>query len=150
MSPACVFDRWNSGRMAMIAVLMFCRTMYEMKYIAQSRINTLVVAGSGDRRAVFSMPRILFDQRMKDDSRVPRLDPGKMGDLVAAGRSRRGQQLALFQRARRRPREAGGVPKSGARPRGDLWSTQTSQPCRNSRSRARRPCTTEFATTAPW
>jgi len=58
--------------------------MYEMKYIAHSRMSTLVVAGSADRRAVCSMPRILFDQRMKDDSRMPRLDPGKMRHLVAA------------------------------------------------------------------
>jgi len=65
-------------------VLMFCRTMYEMKYIAHSRMSTLVVAGSADRRAVCGMPRILFDQRMKDDSRMPRFDPGKMGHLMAA------------------------------------------------------------------
>ena len=55
-----------------------------MKYIAHSRMSTLVVAGSADRRAVFAMPRILFDQRMKDDGGMPRLDTGKMGDLVAA------------------------------------------------------------------
>lgn len=67
----------------MMAVLMFCRTMYEMKYIAQSRMSTFVVAGSADRRAVFAMPRILFDQRMKDDSGVPRLNPGKMRHLMA-------------------------------------------------------------------
>jgi hypothetical protein len=68
----------------MMAVLMFCRTMYEMKYIAHRRISTLVVAGRADRRAVFAMPRILFDQRMKDDGRMTGLDPGKMRHLVPA------------------------------------------------------------------
>jgi len=55
-----------------------------MKYIAQSRMSTLVVAGSADRRAVLAMPRILFDQRLKDDGRVACFDPGKMRHLVAA------------------------------------------------------------------
>jgi hypothetical protein len=29
----------------MIAVLIFCRTMYEMKYIAHTSVSTFVVAG---------------------------------------------------------------------------------------------------------
>jgi hypothetical protein len=46
-----VFDRLNSGLIAMMAVLTFCRTMYEMKYIAQMMMRTFVVAGRPERRS---------------------------------------------------------------------------------------------------
>src|SRR6266850_207990 len=124
MRPACVLDRPNSGRIAMIAVLTFCRTMYEMKYIAQISASTLVVAGMPCGRAIavsaigfllaarggppyacrawlYAAP-ILFDQRAQEYGRMLRMDPGEVLELVAARGARRREDLRRLQRARRR------------------------------------------------
>src|ERR1051325_2503404 len=73
-----------------------------MKYIAHSSPRTLVVAGTPRRCAVISMARILFDQRLQDDGRMPGVRTGKMFHLMPAGGPGRGQQLPRLQRTRRR------------------------------------------------
>src|SRR5882672_2457737 len=73
-----------------------------MKYIAQSRPSTLVVAGMPRGRAVaVSMRGILTDQGMEEDRRMLGLDAREMGDLVAARRPGRSQHVARLQLARR-------------------------------------------------
>jgi hypothetical protein len=54
MRPACVLDRLNSVRIAMIAVLTFWRAMYEMKYIAHSSASTFVVAEMPEGRSAIA------------------------------------------------------------------------------------------------
>src|SRR5262245_6802120 len=53
----------------MMAVLTFCRTMYEMKYIAQIMMRTFVVAGRPERRTVVCM--VSPDSGLKAQGKLP-------------------------------------------------------------------------------